>query len=111
MGQSTSQTRASLSTRRQSSTSYRSFVQSRQTRNGSVIFLYWHLELVLGKPSSLDPKQVQSLNQAIIKSYFKLFSEMKEQFNVLYAHIYNMDEKRVQREGGWKLQALKYFVP
>ena len=74
-------------------------------------FLTRHPELVLGKPLGLNPKWAQAFNRTAVRNHFNLFWDIKECFNIPYSHIYNMDEKGVQRGGGQKLQTMKYFVP
>jgi hypothetical protein len=70
-----------------------------------------HPEVVLGKPSSLDPKRVQAFNCPTITCHFDLLEAIIEKYDIPTENIYNMDEKGVQWGGGRKTQAQKYFVP
>jgi hypothetical protein len=74
-------------------------------------FLSRHPEIVLRKPSGLDPKQAQAFNKPTIKCHFKLLEAIIEKYSIPPTNIYNMDEKGVQRGGGRKAQAWKFLVP
>ena len=74
-------------------------------------FLRRHPEIVLGKPSGLDPKQAQAFNQPTVKRHFELLEAIIKKHEVPPENIYNMDEKGVQRGGGRKVQARKYLIP
>lgn len=74
-------------------------------------FLKRHPDVVLGKPSGLDPKRAQAFNQSTVARHFDLLKAMVDKHNIPVENIYNMDEKGVQRGGGRKTQARKYFVP
>ncbi|TFY73539.1 hypothetical protein EWM64_g10473, partial [Hericium alpestre] len=73
-------------------------------------FLERHPEIVLGKPSGLDPKRAQAFNRPVVMRYFALLCEIMAKYNIPWSHVWNMDEKGIQRGGGRKLQAIKYFV-
>lgn len=74
-------------------------------------FLNRHPEIVLGKPSGLDPKRAQAFNRLVVDDYFKQLQDIINTCNIPWSHVYNMDEKGVQRGGGRRLQNIKYFVP
>ncbi|RPD59929.1 DDE-domain-containing protein, partial [Lentinus tigrinus ALCF2SS1-6] len=60
-------------------------------------FLARHKELKLGKPSGLDPKRAQAFNEATVEHHFELLRQVMEEHNIPWAHVYNMDEKGIQR--------------
>ena len=74
-------------------------------------FLKRHPEIVLEKPSGLDPKRAQAFNRPTVACHFDLLESIIDKHNIPIENIYNMDKKGVQRGGGWKAQAQKYFVP
>ena len=74
-------------------------------------FLLRHPEIVLGKPSGLDPKRAQAFNKPTVKNHFKLLEAIITKYGIPPENLYNMDEKGVQRGGGRKAQAQKYVVP
>ena len=74
------------------------------------IFLSRHPELVLGKPSGLDPKRAQAFNRPTVKTHFELLDAIIKKHGIPPENIYNMDEKGVQRGGGRKVQARKFVV-
>ncbi len=74
-------------------------------------FLNRHPEIVLGKPSGLDPKRVQAFNRPVVDDYFNKLQNIIDTYDIPWSHVYNMDEKGVQRGGGCRLQNIKYFVP
>jgi Tc5 transposase DNA-binding domain len=74
-------------------------------------FLSRHSEIVLGKPSGLDPKRAQAFNKPTIKRHFELLEVIIEKYGIPFENIYNMDEKGVQRGGGRRAQAQKFLVP
>jgi Tc5 transposase DNA-binding domain len=74
-------------------------------------FLSRHTEIVLGKPSGLDPKRAQAFNKPTVKRHFELLEAIIEKYGIPPENIYNMDEKGVQRGGGRKVQAQKFLVP
>lgn len=74
-------------------------------------FLERHPEVVLGKPSGLDPKRAQAFNRPVVDDYFKQLEALVKELKIPWSHVYNMDEKGVQRGGGRRLQNIKYFVP
>ena len=74
-------------------------------------FLERHPTLTLGKPSGLDPKRAQAFNRPVVEDHFKKLKELITEKNIPWEHVYNMDEKGVQRGGGRRLQNSKYFVP
>lgn len=74
-------------------------------------FLSRHPEIVLGKPSGLDPKRAQAFNKPTVKRHFQLLEAIINKYEIPLENIYNMDEKGVQRGGGRKALALKFLVP
>jgi hypothetical protein len=74
-------------------------------------FLSRHPEVILGKPSGLDPKRAQAFNRPTVMRHLDLLEAIIEKYDIPSENIYNMDEKGVQRGGGRKAQAQKYFVP
>ena len=74
-------------------------------------FLSRHPDIMLGKPSGLDPKRAQAFNKPTIKRHFKLLKAIVKKYEIPPENIYNMDEKGVQRGGGRKAQAQKFLVP
>lgn len=68
-------------------------------------------EVWLGKPGGLDPKRAQAFNRATVDDHFSKLRDIIETHNIPWSHVYNMDEKGVQRGGGRRLQNIKYFVP
>ena len=74
-------------------------------------FLDRHPGLKLGRPSGMDPKRAQAFNRPIVEDHFKQLENLIKSFKIPWSHIYNMDEKGIQRGGGRRLQNIKYFVP
>ncbi|EJF55491.1 DDE-domain-containing protein, partial [Dichomitus squalens LYAD-421 SS1] len=74
-------------------------------------FLQRHPGLKLGRPSGLDPKRAQAFNRPVVKDHFRQLENLIKSFNIPWSHVYNMDEKGIQRGGGRRLQNIKYFVP
>ena len=74
-------------------------------------FLSRHPEVVLGKPSGLDPKRAQAFNKPTVQKHFKLLEAIIKKNGIPPENLYNMDEKGVQHGGGRKAQAQKYVVP
>ncbi len=60
-------------------------------------FLARHKELKLGKPSGLDPKRAQAFNEPTVERHFELLRQVMEEHNIPWEHVYNMDEKGIQR--------------
>lgn len=60
-------------------------------------FLGRHPELRLGKPSGLDPKRAQAFNEATVERHFDLLRKVMDEHGIPWAHVYNMDEKGIQR--------------
>ena len=65
----------------------------------------------LGKPSGIDPKRAQAFNEKTVETHFFTLRQVMETHGIPWEHVYNMDEKGVQRGGGRRLQNIKYFVP
>ena len=80
-------------------------------KNWVYCFLLRHPEIVLGKPSGLDPKWAQAFNKPTVKTHFKLLEALIKKHGIPPKNIYNMDEKGVQHGGGQKTQARKYVAP
>jgi hypothetical protein len=74
-------------------------------------FLGRHPDIKLGRPSGLDPKRAQAFNRTTVNEAFTELGEVLDEKEIPWANVYNMDEKGVQRGGGRRVQALKYFVP
>jgi DDE superfamily endonuclease/Tc5 transposase DNA-binding domain len=74
-------------------------------------FLRRHPDIVLGKPSGLDPKRAQAFNRTVVGNHFRLLKEVLDEKDIPLENRYNMDEKGCQRGGGRKTSAQKYFVP
>ena len=79
-------------------------------KNWIYAFLSRHPEIVLGKPSGLDPKRAQAFNKPTVKRHFKLLEAIIKKHEIPPENLYNMDEKGVQHGGGCKAQAQKYVV-
>ncbi|OSD08324.1 DDE-domain-containing protein [Trametes coccinea BRFM310] len=60
-------------------------------------FLARHEVLKLGKPSGLDPKRAQAFNEATVERHFDLLRKVMEEHDIPWEHVYNMDEKGIQR--------------
>ncbi|CDO76318.1 hypothetical protein BN946_scf184751.g10 [Trametes cinnabarina] len=74
-------------------------------------FLKRHPGIQLGKPAGLSPERAQAFNRPTVDDHFKKLKAVIDQYNIPWSHIYNMDEKGIQRGGGRRLQWIKYFVP
>ncbi|KAL7280360.1 hypothetical protein ACG7TL_005284 [Trametes sanguinea] len=72
-------------------------------------FIRRHQELKLGKPSGLDPKRAQAFNEATMKQHFELLRQVMEEHNIPWEHVYNMDEKGIQR-GRRNVEQIKYVL-
>jgi hypothetical protein len=59
----------------------------------------------------LDPKHAQAFNKPTVTRHFDLLEAIIKKYDIPTENIYNMDEKGVQRGGGRKAQAQKYFFP
>ena len=68
-------------------------------------FLSCHLDVILGKPSGLDPKCAQAFNCPTVMHHFDLLEAIFKKYKIPPENIYNMDEKGVQHGGGHKAQA------
>ena len=79
-------------------------------RNWARRFLGRHPELVVGKPSGLDPKRAQSFNEEEVRRHFKELEEKLSMLGIPVENIYNMDEEGCQRGGGRRAQLQKYFM-
>ena len=73
-------------------------------------FLDRHPEVRLEKPSGIDPKRARAFNEATVERHFELVRQVMEEHGIPWSHVYNMDEKGIQR-GGHKEHQYKYFVP
>ena len=78
-------------------------------RNWVYRFLGRHPEIVLSKPSGLDPKRAQAFNRPSVQKYFDKLKEIIESDGIPVENIYNMDEKGCQRGGGKKGTCRKCF--
>ncbi|KAJ2984967.1 hypothetical protein NUW54_g10310 [Trametes sanguinea] len=74
-------------------------------------FLKRHPGVQLGKPFGLDPERARAFNRHTVDDYFKKLKAVIDEYNIPWSHVYNMDEKGIQRGGGRRLQRIKYFVP
>jgi hypothetical protein len=74
-------------------------------------FLERHKSVTAGKPSGLDPKRAQAFNRTTVRDHFNKLCEFFTKWNLPKSHLWNMDEKGIQRGGGRRLTAQKYFVP
>ncbi|OSC99800.1 DDE-domain-containing protein, partial [Trametes coccinea BRFM310] len=72
-------------------------------------FLARHQELRLGKPSGLDPKRAQAFNEATVERHFELLRKVMEEHGIPWEHVYNMDEKGIQR-GRRNVEQVKYIL-
>lgn len=72
-------------------------------------FLERHPEIVLSKPSGLDPKRARAFNRPSVQKYFNEFKNIVNNLCIPTENIYNMDEKGCQRGGGKKGTSRKYF--
>jgi hypothetical protein len=72
-------------------------------------FLGRHHDLVLGRPSGLDPKRAQAFNFTTCDHHFKLLGAFLAEHNVPWENVYNMDEKGIQLGGGRKGNREKLF--
>ena len=75
------------------------------------VFLSRHPEVVLGKPSGLDPKRAQAFNRPTVMRHFDLLEAIIRKNDIPPENIYNMDEKGIQRGGGRRAQGRKFFIP
>jgi hypothetical protein len=74
-------------------------------------FLSRHPNVVLRKPSGLDPKRAQAFNRPTVMRHFDLLEAITTKYNIPPENIYNMDEKGVQRGGGRRVLGQKFLVP
>lgn len=74
-------------------------------------FLARNPNLRMGKPSGLDPKRAQAFNEATVERHFELLRRVLEEHGIPWSHVYNMDEKGVQRGGGRKANSLRFIIP
>ncbi|CDO75972.1 hypothetical protein BN946_scf184888.g22 [Trametes cinnabarina] len=72
-------------------------------------FLARHKELKLGKPSGLDPKRARAFNEATVERHFELLRKVMEEHQIPWEHVYNMDEKGIQR-GRRNVEQTKYVL-
>lgn len=72
-------------------------------------FLKRHPEVVLGRPSGLDPKRAQAFNLTTVQHYFDLLDGFLKEHEIPWENIYNMDEKGIQLGGGRKGNRTKYL--
>lgn len=78
-------------------------------RNWVYRFLGRHPQIILSKPSGLDPKRARAFNRPSVQKYFEKLKETIENFGIPTENIYNMDEKGCQRGGGKKGTCRKCF--
>ncbi|CDO76906.1 hypothetical protein BN946_scf184594.g13 [Trametes cinnabarina] len=74
-------------------------------------FLTRHPQIRLGKPYGLAPERARAFNRSNVADYFKRLKAVIEQYNIPWSHIYNMDEKGMQRGGKGQIKHNKYLVP
>ncbi|ETW79440.1 hypothetical protein HETIRDRAFT_419178 [Heterobasidion irregulare TC 32-1] len=72
-------------------------------------FLEQHPDLVLGRPTGLDPKRAQAFNFPTTDHHFKLLKSFIDEHRIPWENIYNMDEKGLQLGGGRKAGREKLF--
>lgn len=74
-------------------------------------FLERHSDVLkLGKACRLDPKRAKAFNYPTVKKHFDLFKATKDQYDIPWENIYNMDEKGIQLGGGRKNSGIKYIL-
>ena len=68
-------------------------------------------EILAAKGARLDPKRASNFNKTVINDYFDSLEALHARFpgGIPAEHIWNMDEKGIQLEGGRKNQGTKYF--
>lgn len=64
----------------------------------------------LGKACRLDPKRAKAFNYPSVKKHFDLFKKTKDEYDIPWENIYNMDEKGIQLGGGRKNSGIKYIL-
>jgi len=72
-------------------------------------FLGRHPQIILAKPSGLDPKRARAFNRPSVQRYLDKLKEIVENHGIPAENIYNMDEKGCQRGGRKKGTCRKYF--
>ncbi|CDO71859.1 hypothetical protein BN946_scf184940.g6 [Trametes cinnabarina] len=63
------------------------------------------------RPSGLAPERARAFNRTNVEDYFKQLRDLIEQYKIPWSHVYNMDEKGMQRGGRGKIKRIKYLVP
>ncbi|CDO74026.1 hypothetical protein BN946_scf185043.g76 [Trametes cinnabarina] len=74
-------------------------------------FLARHPDIHLGRPSGLAPERARAFNRTNVEDYFKQLKNIIDEYGIPWSHVYNMDEKGMQRGGKGKIKRIKYFVP
>lgn len=72
-------------------------------------FLKRHPDLVLKRPTGLDPKRARAFNYTTVNHHFKLLDSFLKKHKIPWENVYNMDEKGIQLGGGRKNGGIKYF--
>jgi hypothetical protein len=78
-------------------------------KNWIYCFLERNPDIVLTKPSGLDPKRARAFNRPSVQKYFDQLKHIVETHSIPSTNIYNMDEKGCQQGGGKKGSSRKYF--
>ncbi|KAI0349191.1 hypothetical protein OH77DRAFT_1415443, partial [Trametes cingulata] len=74
-------------------------------------FLARHPQIRLARPSGLAPERARAFNRANVNDYFKQLKHLIEEYKIPWSHVYNVDEKGMQRGGKGGIKCIKYFVP
>lgn len=72
-------------------------------------FLLRRTDIVLKRPTGLDPKRAQAFNLATVDHHFELLRAFLQEHQIPWENVYNMDEKGIQLGGGRKGNRQKYF--
>lgn len=72
-------------------------------------FLQRRVDLVLKRPTGLDPKRARAFNFTTVDHHFKLLRDFMVEHKIPWENIYNMDEKGIQLGGGRKGNRQKCF--
>ena len=73
-------------------------------------FLKRHPKLSDSRLQALDPKRARAFNPAIVDRFFSRFAGFVAEHDIPPEHIWNMDEKGLQLNGGRKGDRTKYLV-
>ena len=76
---------------RQSGQKFRPFVGLCRLSGGSIS----GPELVLGRPSSLNPKHARTFNSTTVEHHFELLENFIQKHDIPWENVYNMDEKGI----------------